>query len=68
MHDMISTMNDLRRRGVRLEKHLDTRTIVLRDGVYYGTAADGAEVIIGSEGNEADIETYLANHPEPETW
>lgn len=56
------------KRSARLSRLLDDGTIVLSTGYYFGTAADGVEVHLGAEDEEAYLESYLEEHPTPETW
>ena len=42
--------------------------ITMKDGEYVGTASDGVDVLIGSEGRESDAEAYLTDYPTPDLW
>lgn len=35
---------------------------------YLGRAADGVEVALGTVYTRSAVETYLADHPTPDTW
>lgn len=35
---------------------------------YYGTNAEGVELILGTMGGEDELERYLVKHPTPNEW
>lgn len=51
-----------------LSSLLERRTIYVDNEEYVGVASDGTKLGMGVVGAERNLESYLKEHPTPDTW